>query len=422
VKYLSQRILPWTCLITASLLLGGCEKIQALLPARSSPSGAPAEKPAAPAQSAATNAGSAAPAGSAGPTAPVGPPVSVTLVTAKARSLPVLLEVTGTVVPVASVDVRPQVSSVVTQVHVREGQFVRAGELLFTLDSRSDEANVAKMRAQMAKDEAALADAKRQFARSRELLEKNFVSQGAVDTSQSLVNAQTAAVGADRAAVDAALVTLDFARVRAPSAGRLGAIAVFPGSAVQANQTSLVTLTQLDPINVSFNVPQRYLGDLLLALNSGAAKVNASLPDTPGKLVGRLQFVDNAVDAGSGTIKVKARFENRESRLWPGAFATVSLTLRTLDDAIVIPQASVIQSARGPIVYVVDAGKAASRPVTVIAAQGDDAAVSGLKAGERIVLDGRQNLRPGSAVVERSREGGPVRGGNGAPGSAKASP
>ena len=168
MKYLSQRILPWTCLITASLLLGGCEKIQALLPARISPSGAPAEKPAAPAQSAATNAGSAAPAGSAGPTAPGGPPVSVTLVTAKARSLPVLLEVTGTVVPVASVDVRPQVSSVVTQVHVREGQFVRAGELLFTLDSRSDEANVAKMRAQMAKDEAALADAKRQLARSRE--------------------------------------------------------------------------------------------------------------------------------------------------------------------------------------------------------------------------------------------------------------
>ena len=426
--YRVQRILPWTGLVTAMLLLGGCEKIQSLLPERSSPGGAPTEKPAAPAQTTATTAGPAAPAGSGGPAAPAGPagsatpagpPVSVTLVTAKTRSLPVLLEATGTVVPVASVDVRPQVSSVVTQVHVREGQFVRAGELLFTLDSRSDEANVAKMRAQMAKDEAALADAKRQFARSRELLEKNFVSQGAVDTNQALVNAQTAAVGADRAAVDAALVTLDFARVRAPSTGRLGAIAVFPGSAVQANQTSLVTLTQLDPINVSFNVPQRYLGDLLQALNSGAAKVNASLPDSPAKLVGRLQFVDNAVDAASGTIKVKARFENRESRLWPGAFATVSLTLRTLEDAIVIPLASIIQSARGPIVYVVDGGKAASRPVTVIAAQGDDAAVTGLKAGERIVLDGRQNLRPGSAVVERSRDGGPGRA-NGAPATGSA--
>ncbi|NBS95735.1 MAG: biotin/lipoyl-binding protein, partial [Betaproteobacteria bacterium] len=194
--YRVQRILPWTGLVTAMLLLGGCEKIQALLPARNSPSGAPADKPAVPAQSAATTAGPAAPAGPAGSATPAGPPVSVTLVTAKTRSLPVLLEATGTVVPVASVDVRPQVSSVVTQVHVREGQFVRAGELLFTLDSRSDEANVAKMRAQMAKDEAALADAKRQFARSRELLEKNFVSQGAVDTNQALVNAQTAAVGA----------------------------------------------------------------------------------------------------------------------------------------------------------------------------------------------------------------------------------
>jgi RND family efflux transporter MFP subunit len=329
----------------------------------------------------------------------------VTTVLAQKRSLPISLEATGTVVPMASVEVRPQVSSVITKVHVAEGQFVRAGELLFTLDSRSDEANVAKLRAQMAKDEATLMDAQRQLARNQELLVKNFISQGAVDTSQASVNAQLAAIGADRAAVDAAKVALDYAHVKAPSSGRLGVVPVYVGSAVQANLTTLTTLTQLDPINVAFSVPQRYLGDLLSALESGRAAVSASLPANAGKSVGRLQFVDNAVDPSSGTIKVKARFDNRDRKLWPGAFVQASLTLRTLDDAIVVPQAVIVESVRGSIVYVVEDGKVALRPVKVVAVEGEEAAVTGVKAGEKLVLDGRQNLRPGGAVVERTPGG-----------------
>jgi RND family efflux transporter MFP subunit len=329
----------------------------------------------------------------------------VTTVLAQKRSLPISLEATGSVVPMASVEVRPQVSSVITKVHVAEGQFVRAGELLFTLDSRGDEANVSKLRAQMAKDEATLMDAQRQLARNQELLVKNFISQGAVDTSQASVNAQLAAIGADRAAVDAAKVALDYARVKAPSAGRLGVVPVYVGSAVQANLTTLTTLTQLDPINVAFSVPQRYLGDLLSALESGRAAVSASLPANAGKSVGRLQFVDNAVDPSSGTIKVKARFDNRDHKLWPGAFVQASLTLRTLEDAIVVPQAVIVESVRGSIVYVVEDGKVALRPVKVVAVEGEEAAVTGVKAGEKLVLDGRQNLRPGGAVVERTPGG-----------------
>jgi RND family efflux transporter MFP subunit len=335
-----------------------------------------------------------------------GPAVTVTTVRAQKRDLQVLLSATGSVAPISSVDVRPQVTSIVTRVHIREGQFVKAGEVLFTLDARTDEANVAKARAQLAKDEVALADAQRQLARSRDLLAQNFISQGALDANQTLVDSQLALINADRAALDAARVALSNARITAPSAGRAGAINVFPGSSVQANQTALVSITQLDPIAVAFSLPQRHLADALAGLQGGGAPVTALLPEKGGALTGRLQFVDNAIDPASGTVKVKAVFANREGKLWPGAFLDVSMNVRTLKDAVVVPQAAIIQSARGPILYVADDGKAALRAIQVLYAQGDDAAVTGVRPGEAIVLDGRQNLRPGVSVVERAREPG----------------
>jgi RND family efflux transporter MFP subunit len=332
------------------------------------------------------------------------PPISVTVVPARQRDVPVLLQATGSVVPVSNVDVRPQVTSVVTRVHVRDGQFVRAGELMFTLDSRNDEANVAKLRAQMAKSEAALADAQRQLARSRELLAQNFISQGAVDTSQTLVESSIAVLAADRAALDAARLTLAYNRVTASGAGRVGTINVFAGSSVIANQTTLVTITQLDPIDVAFSVPQRNLGDVLAALKESAT-VSVTLPEGAGTVTGKLQFVDNLIDAASGTVKVKARFDNKQQKLWPGAFVGAALTVKTLKDAVVIPQAAIAQTPRGMMVFAVREGKAVARPVEVVAALGEEAAVNGLKPGERVVLDGRQNLRPGSTVSERAREG-----------------
>lgn len=351
-----------------------------------------------------------APAGVSGPAAAAsGPPVSVSTVVARQRDLPLTLEATGTVVPVASVEVRPQLTSVVTQVHVREGQFVRAGQPLFTLDTRTDEARVAQARAQVAKDHAALADAQRQLTRSRELLAQGFISQGAVDSAQALADTQAALVAADKAALDAARVALAYGQVKAPSAGRVGAITVYPGTSVQANTTTLLTITQLDPIDVAFSVPQRHLPDVLAALPAGAP-VKAGLPDA-ASFTGRLQFVDNAVDASSGSVKLKARFDNRGATgqgapaLWPGAFVKTELTVRTLKGAVVVPQAAIIQSAKGTLAYAVENGVAVARPLQVLAIEGGDAAVSGVRAGERIVLDGRQNLRPGAAVVERKAEG-----------------
>ncbi len=332
-------------------------------------------------------------------------PVSVTAMAAQSRDFDVRLEATGTVTSANMVDVRPQVSSVITKVLVREGQFVKAGELLFTLDTRTDAANVAKAQAQLARDQATLADAQRQLARSRELFAQKFLAQAAVDTTLSQVEAQTAVVQADRVAIDAAQVGLGYGRITAPSSGRVGAIAVYAGSSVVANTTTLVTITQLDPIYVSFALPQRNLSDALQNLRTGAGKVVATMPESRNALTGKLQFVDNAVDAGSGTVKVKAVFDNKSQSLWPGAFVNVTMTVRTLKDAVVVPLSALVQGTRGSVVFLVDEGnKVVSRPVTLVDARAGEAVVDGVRAGERVIVDGRQNVRPGSVVVVRAAD------------------
>ena len=335
-----------------------------------------------------------------------GAPVSVTSVRAQRRDVDVMFEATGTVTALNSVDIRSQVSSVITRVDIREGQFVKAGQLLFTLDARNDELGLTKARSQLTTNQATLADARRQLARSQELLAQNFMSQGAVDTSQTLVETQQSLVAASRSAIEAAQVALSYSRIAAPAAGRAGAINVFAGTTVQPGGAALVTITQLDPIGVAFNVPQRNLTDALRSLRAGGGTVTAVLPESRGSASGKLRFVDNVVDPNSGTVRVKAVFGNRDELLWPGGFVSVRLAVRTLKDATVLPQAAVIQGPRGSIVYIIDAqNRAQARLVEVIYGSGLDAVVSGVQPGERIVLDGRQNLRAGVPVAERAASG-----------------
>ncbi len=312
------------------------------------------------------------------------------------------LKATGSVVPLTIVEVKPQVTSTLRQVHFKEGQFVKAGQLLFTLDARTEQANLAKAQAQLAKDQVSLADARRQWQRAQQLLAQNFVSQVAVDTAQTLVDGWSATLAADEAALAAARVALSYARISAPHAGRAGAVNVFAGSAVLANQTTLVTITQLDPIGVAFSIAQRDLSNALAALKDGGAVVSATLADGGGSFKGRLQFMDNAVDASSGAIKAKAVFANPDGKLWPGAFVEVTQTVSTLADAVVLPQASIIQSIRGAIVYVVADGVATVRPVKLLYAEAGEAAVTGVKPGELVALEGRQNLRPNAPVMVRA--------------------
>ena len=369
---------------------------------------APAAPPAAATSSQPTGTSSASGGAAAMPTpgasAAPAPPVTVTTVKVEMKDLAVRLRSAGVVTPIRTVDVKPQVNSVITRVNVKDGQYVNAGDLLFTLDARTEEANIAKAQAQLAKDSAALADAQRQLRRAQDLLARQFISQGSVDSNVAAVEGWQATVNADRAAIDATKVAQSYARISAPQSGRVGVVNVSTGSAVEANKTVLVTITQISPIAVTFTLPQRNIADALAGLQKDGAPVTATLPDNGGVFQGKLQFVDSVVDTASGVVKAKAHFKNEDEKLWPGAFVEVQQVLREVKDAVVVPQVAVVYGARGATVYVVENGKAVVRPVKVLQPQGAEVSVSGLEAGETVVLEGKQNLRPGSAVVERAKD------------------
>lgn len=354
--------------------------------------------PAAQQQSGGARGGAGAGAGAGG-----GGPTLVNVIKPARQDVPVVLSATGTVTPISSVELHPQTTSTIRKVHIKEGQNVRAGEVMFSLDDRADRANVGKAQAQIARERAALADLERQYKRSQELFEQKFIAQSALDTLRSQVEAARAVQVAANAALQAEQVAASYATIRAPLSGRVGAINVYPGSLVQPS-TSLTSVTQLDPINVAFTVPESALGDLLAAQRAGKVAVQASAGAHP--VSGMLSFIDNTVDPLAGAIRAKAQFDNRDTRLWPGQYATTSITVRTLKDAIVVPQAAIVINPRGTFVYVIDAQQSAQFvPVKRLHAFGTDVAVSGLTGDESVITEGKQNLRPGGKVKVAAAEG-----------------
>jgi RND family efflux transporter MFP subunit len=335
-------------------------------------------------------------------------PGAIPVITAKAqtRDVPVRLTANGTVTALQSVDLRSQITSTVREVHIREGQNVRSGELLFSLDARTEEANLKKAQAQVEKDRADLATAQRNLARQRELFGQKFISQSALDTVQNQVDTLQGQLAIDQAAVEAVRVARAFTEIRAPFAGRTGIIGVRAGSLVQpgATATPLVTVTQIDPIAVSFTLPEKELAGLQQALANGTVAVAATPQSGGDKFEGKVTFVDNAVDATTGTIRVKAEFSNAKSRLWPGMYVTVEMAPRTIPGAVVVPAQSVQTGPENRFVYVVgEDRKVASRPVTLDYLDAGLAVVNGLAPGARVVVEGAQNLRPGSTVAEADR-------------------
>jgi membrane fusion protein, multidrug efflux system len=325
------------------------------------------------------------------------PPTTVNAVAARRQDVGMDVAANGTVTPLRTVDLHPQTTSTIRTVHIKEGQFVKAGQMMFSLDDREGRANVDKAQAQVARDQAALADIERQYKRSQELFEQKFIAQSAVETLHSQVESARALLKSDAAAARASHVNASYTEIRAPMSGRVGAINVYPGSLVQL-ATSLTTITQLDPINVSFTLPESALGSLLEAQKRGQVTVEARAGQ--GKPVtGRLSFIDNTVDPTAGTIRVKAEFDNRDTNLWPGQYVNTRVTVNTLKDAVVIPQNAIITNARGTYVYVVDADQTAHLvPVKTLYGFGVNAAVSGLAGTERVITEGKQNLRPGGKV------------------------
>ena len=348
-----------------------------------------------------------APAQGKGRRGPGGPqqPTVVNVVKPARQDVPVVQQSNGTVTPVSMVDLRPQTTSTVRKVHIREGQSVRAGQLMFSLDDREDAAGAERAEAQVARDRAALADLERQYRRSQELFEQKYIAQSQVDSLKSQVDAARALAAANAAAARASRVAAGYNAIRAPMSGRVGAIDVYAGSLVQP-ATSLTTITQLDPINVAFTLPEAALPDLLAAQRAGTVAVEAS-PPSGTTARGKLSFIDNTVDPVAGTIKVKALFANPGSALWPGQFVSTKVAVRTLRGATVIPQDAIINSATGTFVYVVAAdGTAQQVPVQRLHAFGTMAAVSGLSGSEQVITDGKQNLRPGAKVRIAGQQGG----------------
>ncbi|MES2187536.1 MAG: efflux RND transporter periplasmic adaptor subunit [Pseudomonadota bacterium] len=353
--------------------------------------------------------GRAAAPDAAAPGSRAGAAALVTLASVTRQDVPVSVQVNGSVVSLNSVEVRPQVSNTIRTVHVKEGQFVKAGQLLFSLDDRADQANLQKAQAQLQKDRASLADLERQYRRSQELVAQNFIAKSAADTTLSQLEGQKATVAADLAAINSAQVALGYGTLRAPIAGRIGAITVFPGSLVTP-AAGVVTVTQLDPIAVSFPVPEGHLQDLLAATRS-RLPLTARVPGRAEPLTGTLDFVDNTVDPLIGTVRAKAVFPNADQGLWPGQFVETQVTVRTLPGAAVVPAAALLMLPNGTMVYVVDGERQATqRKVQVLHNFGTQVAVSGLSPGEQVVVEGKQNVRPGGKV--RS-EGGATRGGAG---------
>ena len=335
--------------------------------------------------------------------------IAVTTARAEARDMPVTLRANGTVTALQSVDLRSQVTSTVREVHIREGQNVAKGDLLFSFDARADEANIRKAEAQVAKDSADLATATRNLERQRELFGQKFISQSALDAAQNQVDTLNGQLAVDQAALEAARVTRGYTEIRAPFAGRTGTINVRAGSLVQPGATAppLVTVTQIDPIAVAFTVPEKELAGLQQALAAGPVEVAVAAQAGGAPHKGRVTFVDNTVDPVSGTIRLKAEFANRDARLWPGMYVNVELAPRTLRGATVVPAQAVQTGPESRFVYVVNAErKVESRNVALAFVDAGLAVVEGLEPGALVVTEGAQNLRPGSVVTAATQPEG----------------
>ena len=331
---------------------------------------------------------------------------TVTTFVVEQRDFPVVLDATGSTLAANIVDIRPQVTNVVAKVHIKEGQMVKAGDMLISLDDRADRANYEKA-------QATADDAQRQLKRAEELLRQQFVAQGAVDTARA--NAQAA-----QAAARAAQAALSYDNIRSPITGRAGIINVFPGALVQPGNTvsttttatttttqgAMVTITQLNPMNVQFTVSESALPALFAAQKAGQTPtINFQMGDGK-KREGKVYVIDNQVDQAIGAVKVKAVVDNADHTLIPGQFVRLQVKAGSFKDVLVVPSQAVVTNARGDQVFVVDAENTVTlKPVKVQTQSQGFAVITGINAGDKVVVEGKQNLRPNGKVKEAAAKG-----------------
>ena len=328
------------------------------------------------------------------------PPVPVAATAAVARDIPVRLQVVGRAEAHESVTLKSRVDGQIAELLFSEGQRVRQGDLLIRLDAADFAARLAQAEAGVARDEALLAKTRTDTTRYMALKERNFVSEEKVIDTRTNEAAARANLRASKAAVEVARLQRSYTEIRAPISGVIGARLVSPGSTVKTNDTVLAVINRVQPLLVSFPVPEKHLLRLREAMRSSALKVEASLPSDERRFAGVVRFIDNAIDPATGTILVKAELDNSDELLTPGQFLNVSLILDTLKNTVTVPNEAVQQGAEGNFVYVVgNEGTVEMRRIETTATDaGTTAIAKGLATGETVVTDGHLRLTPGAKV------------------------
>ena len=336
------------------------------------------------------------------------PAIPVIVATVAEQSVPLKIQAIGNVEVQATVSIKSRLDGQIVKVGFSDGQDVARGQLLFEIDARPLHAQLLQAQAALARDQAQLERARAQEERYKDLLQKGFVSQDAYAQFRTNVDTAAATVRAGEAAVENARLQTEYAVIRSPIDGRAGKILIQQGNLVKANDTvSLVVINQVAPIYVSFAVPEQYLGIIrkymatgklaVEALPSGAADSGATMA------TGTLAFIDNTVDATTGTVRLRATFPNLDKALWPGQFVTASLTLNEQQNAIVVPSQAIQTGPKGQFVYVIKGGAAEMREVAVERVDGAQSVIGkGLAAGEQVVTSGQSRLIPGMKVSIKS--------------------
>ncbi len=329
------------------------------------------------------------------------------------QNVPVQINAIGNVEAYNTVSVKAMVGGEVIDVHFREGQDVKQGDLLFLIDPRPYEAALKQAEAQLARDAAQAKNAEEQAKRYDILVQKDYVSRDQYDQLRANADALSAAVQADKANVENSKLQLAYCTIKSPIDGRVGSVLINRGNIVKANDLPLVTINRITPIYVTFSVPEQNLANIKRFMKESSVKMDAIIPgDESHPAQGALTFVNNAVDTATGTIQLKGTFENRDKKLWPGQFVNVVVTLETQNNAIVMPSGALQTGQQGQYVFVVKPDSTVeSRSVTVARTYRDLAVVAqGVKPGEKVVTDGQLNLISGVQVEPKEDQAQNVQG------------
>ena len=329
------------------------------------------------------------------------PPVPVLVAPAVETNVAVQIRAIGNVLPYLKVTIRSQITGQLTHVHFREGQEVKQGDPLFTIDPRPPQGALEQAKANLARDAALLENARIEFERAKKLFDSALISRDDFDKARANLDTLKGTVLADRAAISGAELNVEFTSIRSPVDGVTGNLLVSPGNIVKAPDDAMLTINQIHPIYVSFSVPERSLPEIKKEMLKKTLTVEAAFQKLSGPPPqGKLTFIDNTVDPTTGMIQLKATFPNENSVLWPGQFVQVSLTLSEQPHVVVVPSEAIQNSQNGEFIFVVKADQTVEmRPVVTGITRDDETLVEkGLKGGETVVIDGQLRLVPGAKV------------------------